>query len=222
MRRFLTSELPDTGQFVVLSAERSHHLLRVTGIAPGESVELFDGHGDCCRAELVGVDDGLARLRVCERLDTPVAPTSVHLVVAQTRAAGLDTVIRMATELGVRAVTVVHAERCVAKGDKRGRWLRIAESAAAQCGRSDVPTIHAPQPLSVALQSTTGPRVICVPGAPVCRHEGEEITVLVGPEGGFSGAEVEAAMQCGWKPVGLGLAVLRADTAAVAAVVHHI
>jgi len=221
VRRFLADSLPDAGQLVVLSAERSHHLLRVTGIGPGESVELFDGKGVCCRAELVDLDEGLARLRVHERLDPAPTPASVHLMVAQTRATVMDTVVRMATELGVEAVSVVHSERCVAKGNKRDRWLRIAESAAAQSGRAAVPTIRGPQPLMLALQSVTGPRIICVPGVPSSRVAGEGITILLGPEGGFSEAEVASAIRCGWEPVGLGSTVLRADTAAVAAVVQY-
>ena len=221
MRRFLADSIPDAGESIVLTAERSHHLLRVTGIGPGESVELFDGQGVCCRAELVEVEDGLARLRVHERLDSAPTLVSVHLVVAQTRATVMDTVIRMATELGVEAVSVVHSERCVAKGNKRDRWLRIAESAAAQSGRANLPTIREPQPLMMALQSATGRRIICVPGAPSSRVVGEGVTILLGPEGGFSEAEVASALRCGWDPVGLGATVLRADTAAVAAVVQY-
>ena len=221
VRRFLCENLGAVGEIVVLSDERSHHVLRVTGIAPGEEVELFDGLGGACRARLDGVEGGRAHLQVVELVATPPIESNVHLVLAQTRASVMDTVIRMVTEIGVEAITVVHTERCVAKGDKHERWTRIAEAASAQSGRSNVPTIGPPIPLNQALMAMGGRRFVCTPGSVVRARPSGPVTILVGPEGGLTEGEVDQAETAGWVRAGLGETVLRADTAAVASLVRY-
>ncbi len=221
MRRFLCQNLGAVGEIVVLSDERSHHVLRVTGIAPGEEVELFDGLGGACRARLDGVEGGRAHLQVTEVVAAPPVESNVHLVLAQTRASVMDTVIRMVVELGVEAITVVHTERCVARGDKHERWTRIAEAASAQSGRSNVPTIGSPISLNQVLVAMGGHRLVCTPGSVVCAQPTGPVTILVGPEGGLTDAEVQQAETAGWVRAGLGPTVLRADTAAIAAVVRY-
>lgn len=220
MRRFATSHVPAVGEFVSLELEVSHHLLRVTGIAPGEQVELFDGTGVTAVAELCDVQEGCARLRVVAYREPEKGRTRLHLMVAQLRANSLDTVLRMSTELGVTDVTVIQSERCVARGDKRDRWVRIVRSAAAQSGRTEWPTIHPPCALEQVLslpKDVVG--VVCDP----CATEVLERTIgstrlLIGPEGGWTDQELAEASNAGWLMRGLGKGVLRADTAAVAAI----
>jgi 16S rRNA (uracil1498-N3)-methyltransferase len=221
MRRFLAKELPQEGECLTLDSAGSHHLLRVTGIAPGESVELFDGSGRSCRAELVSVEDGEAVLRVLKYLDLAVSSRHVALVMAQLRASSMDGVLRMATELGVSKIQIVQAARCVAQGDKRDRWTRVVTAATGQCGRADVPALPAPLGLDQVLSEAQGTRLICVPGAPVVTAPKGDVVLLVGPEGGFSDAEISQATALGWVSVGLGASVLRADTAAIAALVRY-
>jgi 16S rRNA (uracil1498-N3)-methyltransferase len=217
----LTESVPAVGELVRLSEDVSHHILRVTGIAPGETVELFDGSGLACSADLVEVDDGVAVLKVTALTGSTEGPHSVHLIVAQTRANTLDTVLRMATELGAASVQVVQAERCVAKGNKRDRWLRIVQAAAAQCGRTRIPDVKVPTSLMEAIESAEGRRLVCAPGAALAEVRVGDVTLLIGPEGGLSEAEVTAAQASGWVLAGLGNTVLRADTAAVAAMVRY-
>jgi 16S rRNA (uracil1498-N3)-methyltransferase len=222
VRRFATNHVPAVGEFVHLDADVSHHLLRVTGIAPGERVELFDGSGVTAVAELCSVENGLAQLRVLEHRSTVAVSNSLHLMIAQLRANTLDTVLRMATELGVTDVTVIQAVRCVARGDKRERWNRIVQSAAAQCGRSSWPTIHRPTDLQSVLEIPIGAvGWLCVPGTPeVSSTVVGAQRLLIGPEGGWTEKEVLSATENGWRSMGLGSTVLRADTAAVAAIVR--
>ena len=220
MRRFVTNDVPAVGEFVCLDEEVSHHLLRVTGVAPGEQVELFDGVGAGAVAELCDVQGGLARLRIVSLKNTECGSHPIHLRVAQLRASTLDTVLRMATELGVTDVTVVHSERCVARGNKQERWLRIVRSAAAQCGRVDWPKIHMPCDFSAALQLDEGVvGIMCDPNSPTSLSASESaVCLLIGPEGGWSDSERRQAVDAGWTLRGLGTHVLRADTAAVAAI----
>jgi 16S rRNA (uracil1498-N3)-methyltransferase len=209
------------GEQVLLDASASHHLLRVTGIAPGEAVELFDGDGRCAEAILVEVRDGLAVLEVKALKQAAARGDTVHLVLAQVRANTLDGVLRMVTELGVSSVQIISTERTVAKGDKRDRWQRIVASAAAQCGRSDMPEVYPPSTLGEVMNGPTGQRLVLCLEAGVVERTGDSVTLLVGPEGGLSEAEMASLVEAGWTPAGLGERTLRADTAAVAAVVKY-
>jgi len=221
VRRFLAPEIPAEGGLVRLGKDVSHHLLRVTGIAPGEEVELFDGSGLSCRAELVGVTEGVAQLKVTELLETQVLLRQIHLVLAQTRANTMDTVLRMVSELGVASIQVVQTHRCVAKGNKIDRWVRIVQSAAAQSGRTVVPVLHPPVAFEDLIARVEGTRLICAPGSSVGTPVSGDITLLVGPEGGFTAEEIDQAVAGGWGLVGLGDTVLKADTAAVVAVARY-
>lgn len=199
----------------------SHHLLRVTGIAPGERVEIFDGQGAGAVAELVDVQGGLAVLRVLHHQSQMGEGGRVHLVLAQTRANVLDATLRMVTELGVSSIQIVGSERCVAKGDKRTRWQRIIESAAAQSGRLTIPELREPTSFSLVLGERSGSKIIFAPGAASIPKPAGDVHLLIGPEGGLSDEELLQAEDAAWVRSGLGSTILRADTAAIAAVARY-
>lgn len=221
VRRFLVPGVPSAGELIALDETTSHHLLRVTGIAPGESVEIFDGTGEAAEAALVKVEEGAAVLNVLRRWSDAKAAHATHVLLAQTRAQVLDGTLRMVTELGVSSIQIVHMARCVAKGDKRERWSRIIASAAAQCGRTVLPELRAPDTLSGALEGREGACLVMVPGSPAQRPSQGAVHLLVGPEGGITPEELAHVEEAGWTPAGLGSTVLRADTAAVAAVARY-
>ena len=218
MRRFWVSHLAAVGQEQRLGHQESHHLLRVTGVAPGEEVELFDGLGGRAAGVLERVEEGIAVLSVCEQLGAdPTLP--VWLLLAQLKRPAFDLALRMGTELGVAEILPVSARRSVVKGERRDRWERVLKAAATQCGRASLPGIQEPMSLQAALESLPGsiPRFLALPGAdPVPRPKGP-VAVLVGPEGGWTPEEQELALAAGARPLGLGRFTLRADTAAVAA-----
>ena len=221
VRRFLVPAVPAQGEMVALDDATSHHLLRVTGIAPGESVELFNGEGEAAEAALVRVDEGTAVLRVLRRWVDVRAGVITHVLLGQTRAQVMDGTLRMVTELGVASIQVVHMARCVAKADKRERWRRIVESAAAQSGRTVLPEIHPPADFDDVLDAREGARLVMVPGAAGAEVGSSVVHLMVGPEGGLTPEETAKAEASGWMPAGLGETVLRADTAAVAAVARY-
>jgi 16S rRNA (uracil1498-N3)-methyltransferase len=218
MRRFLADVLPEPGAEQWLARDISHHLLRVTGIAPGEQVELFDGNGGTVVARLVGVEAGLARVQGVSVLQQD-APTPVFLLAGLMRQGPFDTTVRMATELGVTTLVPVLCRRSIARGERVDRWERIARAAATQCGRSDVPTVENPGTLAAAIGSVPAGfhRLVCVPGAPVGHAPAGPLAVLLGPEGGLTPDEVGLAGDHGFEPFGLGPTVLRGDTAAATA-----
>jgi 16S rRNA (uracil1498-N3)-methyltransferase len=221
VRRFLVPGVPPEGELIALDEATSHHLLRVTGIAPGEAVEIFDGAGEAAEAALVKVEEGTAVLNVTRRWSDEKAKHTTHVLLGQTRAQVLDSTLRMVTELGVSSIQIVHMARSVAKGDKRERWLRIIASAAAQCGRTVLPDLHDPDSLLGAIQGREGVRMVMVPGAKAQRPTQGAVHLLVGPEGGITPEELVQVEAAGWSRAGLGSTVLRADTAAVAAVARY-
>jgi 16S rRNA (uracil1498-N3)-methyltransferase len=138
--------------------------------------------------------------------------------------------VQKATELGAARIVPFAAERSVVRLDRdRGeerarRWRRIAEEAARQCGRADVPDVAAPLPLDAAL-ATLAPGAVPVVfhpgGAPLAALAAPGpagVAAVVGPEGGLTGGEVAACERAGALRAGLGPRVLRAETAAIVAV----
>ncbi len=218
MRRFPSGPLVSVGQRIVLDAATSHHILRVTRVARGELVELFDGVRSCA-ARLVDVSDGDA---VCELVDPPkTTPVAVRLglALALLKGPAFDLSLRMATELGVTDIWPVHAKRSVVKGDKADRWMRIVEGAARQSGRAVVPTLHGAMPLNALLDAIPDgwAKVACAPIATASPPAGRPVVVFIGPEGGWTDKELAALVEGGATLSSLGAHVLRADTAVAAA-----
>jgi 16S rRNA (uracil1498-N3)-methyltransferase len=153
------------------------------------------------------------------------------LLSAVPRGPRMDFLVQKTAELGVARIVPVLTERSVARPDaeagRRARWQKIAQEAARQCGRADVPAVDAPVSL---------PEALALPGLPERRlalFEGEKgrslaaalagaaptpTALLVGPEGGFAAPELAAATGAGFEPVGLGDRILRVETAAIVAV----
>ena len=216
MRRFRVERIAER---ITLDAAGSHHLLRVVGIAPGETVEVFDTAGAVARAQLVGVEEGAAVLAVIERVAASALPQR-WLLVGVVRPAAMEIVLRMGTELGLDHLWPVWTERTVRRAsERRERWVRIAESAAEQCGRATVPTIASPRPLAEALADVPcADRFVALPGVSGrAVPPAGDAAIVVGPEGGLTPREVEGAEALGFRAVTLGPHTLRTETAAIAA-----
>jgi 16S rRNA (uracil1498-N3)-methyltransferase len=218
MRRFRSPALPGPDLELLLDEAASHHLLRVSGIAPGERVEVFDGAGAAATAELVGAQGGRAVL-VQRGPVRREAPREIILLIGLSKHAAFDTLLRMATELGVWRIQPFEAARSVVRGERVARWERIVEAAAAQCGRADLPEVRAACSLAEALRALPpdGERRVLVPGAAGLPPPAPPCVLLVGPEGGLDPREVEAALAEGFQAEGIGSTVLRVDTAVAAA-----
>lgn len=216
MRRVHVASLP-TEAGGVLDAERSHYLLRVLRLPRGTRVLAFDGAGEEVEAEIADISEGRATLRAAgpPRAQEPSAP--LHLVLALPKGPAMDLAVRMATELGATDIHPVLAARSVATGDRVDRWERVAEAAARQCHRADIPRIHAVVPLARSFDMGGVERRIALPGAPALPVTDGPVAVWVGPEGGWTSAEIDQALAAGCAPTGLGRWVLRADTAVAAA-----
>jgi len=205
----------------------------VLRLRPGDHIVLADGAGGQFAAvlESVGRDEAIAR--VLAPLDAPPL-TRVTLFQSVLKSAKMDLVVQKATELGVRSIVPVLAERCVAKVDgsnretKLGRWRRVAAEAAKQCGRASVPEVCAPLDMDGAAAKMGD-----YAGSIVFWEEAKEaslvdalggvdaeggVAVLIGPEGGLTSHEVATLKEAGAVCAGFGDLVLRSETAAIAGV----
>ncbi len=222
MRRFLQDPLPDEGE-LLLGEASSHHLLQVAKLARDSELGLFDGKGREATAILIGADDGRARVRIVGPIRQARPERRVHLVLAVLKGDAMAHALRMATEAGVTTVWPVLTQRTIPKGDKGERWRRIVQSAAQQCGRADLPEVMPAGALPHQLEQLpeVDQRFVAAPGADAAPAEGRSVAVAIGPEGGWTGHELQLFEADGWQPLGLGRWVLRADTAAAVAV-HHL
>ena len=221
------------GQFenhsiVTLTNEQRHYLLSVLRLRPGDRLIVLDGCGKGWVASL-GSADEVALLAPCA-FETELAQ-SVHLVAALPKT-GFDEVVRCCTELGVARITPVISARTILKpsANKLKRWQKISTEAAEQSERAFVPTIHEPIKFENYLKDldSGSSHYLCAARAK-SRHllnllgerspstqASEELSFYVGPEGGWTDAEIEQAIAKGIETVSLGKSILRAVTAAIA------
>lgn len=216
-----------TADTVSLGRETTHHITRVLRMQTGDALEVFDGKGCAADGTLIEVAKHAATVRIGTVTSTPPLAPHITLVQALIRPQPMDWVIRKATELGANAVQPVLTSRCVARTKERPeRWAKTVISAAEQCGARWLPDV---QPIRTwdewgatteswdavylcALTSSARPLRDGVRGA---RTVPERVAVLVGPEGDFTGEEMEAAIGQGAQAVSLGPLTLRAETAAL-------
>lgn len=215
------------GQSVALAPAQAHYLFSVMRLGPGDAVALFNGRDG---EWLAGVEAAGKRAGtlVCREQSAPLRlPPDLWLVFAPLKKARTDFIVEKAAELGVRRILPVATEHTGAERINRERLQAHAVEAAEQCGGTFVPEVAALVPLRQLLGRWDPARRIlwcdearagaaATPDGPAAASG--PWAVLIGPEGGFSAAER------GWLaglpfvvPVGLGPRILRADTAAVAA-----
>jgi 16S rRNA (uracil1498-N3)-methyltransferase len=219
------------GQSLELPAGAARHV-QVLRLQPGAHITLFSGEG----GEFGAVVERMGRSDVAVRVEShrPIERESareLHLAAAMPANERMDWLVEKATELGVSSIQPLMAERSVLRlsGDrarkKQAHWQAIAVAACEQCGRNRVPAVHevadlrswlasgavgTPRRLLLSLRAEALALRDAAPG-------NDAALFLTGPEGGWSNAEEEAALAAGFRPVTLGTRVLRAETAALAA-----
>jgi len=245
--RFHVPDLDPTAARVAVPDEEAEHLVRVLRLSAGAEVEVFDGHGGLWHAEVIETGKRSAWVRPLEPVAAaPEITIPISLVISVLKADKMDDVVRDAVMLGARSIYPIVSERSeislstVEKSQRVARWQRIAVSSAKQCGRAVVPVVEAAQtwPAYLAVPSSDV-RLICVeptayPAESPANSVGppfmggrvspvQEIPkpasahVIVGPEGGWSPAELAAALAAGAVPISLGGRTLRADAAPLVA-----
>jgi 16S rRNA (uracil1498-N3)-methyltransferase len=216
-----------TGAEVALDEAQRHYLRNVLRLGSGARLALFNGRDGEWWGEIAELGKHAGTVRLAEQRRTPRAEPDLWLVFAPLKRARIDYLVEKATELGVAALLPATTERTVVERLNLERLRAHARDATQQTERLTVPELHAPAPLHAILTGWPAERrlLACVESgeappiaAQLARERAGPWAVLIGPEGGFSDSELDALRKLPFVcAVGLGPRVLRADTAAVAA-----
>lgn len=229
-------DAPDSveADVVTLRGSTAHRLTRVLRLRRGDPVEVIDESGGRLLFTTllrVGAESVEAVVERWQPLGEEPPPTVV-LYASLIRATRFDWMVEKVTELGVHTIVPVRATRSMASGEgheRFARWRRLVTEASEQCRRPRRPIVERPADLGELLAAAAPANSLRIFASeaeqrrrvqelvrPDCRPD--RVEILVGPEGGFTEAEAEAARRHGWEPVTLGPRPLRSETAAIVAV----
>jgi 16S rRNA (uracil1498-N3)-methyltransferase len=204
------------GGRAVIKGVDAAHLTRSLRARPGEEIQVVDPNGWLLTVRLESVS--VKRVEgaiLAEQEHRPEPTRRVVVAISHLPAVSLELVLSRCTEVGAYAFHILQAERSVARGGRPERWQTIVREAAMLAGRLRVPTVAGPSPLEELLHEQANP-VMLVRGAPKelsAMPMSGEVTLLIGPEGGWTERELATVET----HAGLGPRNLRADTAAIVA-----
>jgi 16S rRNA (uracil1498-N3)-methyltransferase len=224
-RRFFVDEI--RGGSAELRGEEARHLTRVLRVEPGQRFELSDNR----HAYLAEIEEARGErvvFRIVETLPTAASPVSVTLCASIVKFDRFEWIIEKATELGVDRILPVDAARSEkglfdASRKRSERWQRIARESSQQSRRVRIPEILPAVRFAQCLAQGAAHRYFLDEAvAPPLLSEipaerADSVALLIGPEGGWVDTERQLAIASHWQPVSLGPLVLRAETAACAA-----
>jgi 16S rRNA (uracil1498-N3)-methyltransferase len=211
---------------IALDREQGHYLAHVLRLVPGDAVHVFNGRDGEWLAYLATVSKKLVSVRCERRLRDVSPPPDVDFLFAPLKHARLDYLVQKATELGVRRLRPVITARTIAERVNLDRMAANAIEAAEQCNLVFVPDVVAPVKFETALAAwdTTRALIYCDETALIAdplealKPLKTPVAVLIGPEGGFTEEERQHLKSRTFvTPIALGPRIMRADTAAVAA-----
>lgn len=239
MQRFFVEKID--GDIIEISGSEAHHVKNVLRKKKGDAVFLFDGKGNEYKAEIERIGGLEIILKIVTKTKKDMEPKiKINLYQSIPKLKKFDFIVEKSTELGVsKIIPVVSARTQIAQikdtdytDRKIKRWRKIALAAAKQCGRTVIPEISVITNFQDAVKSVSicknlSESVSIIPWE--CEQKNTLKTVLkslnfsipqalnlfVGPEGGFSNAEIERACKCGVIPVTLGKRILRTETASI-------
>lgn len=236
MPRFFidAGQISPDGTTALIKGEDARHISRSLRMRAGENLTLCDGYGTDIAAVISQISADTVALSLGER--TPCeseAPYRAVVYQALVRGERFDAVIQKSVEFGAASIVPVATARSTVRlsaadtQKKLARWQRIAAEAAMQCGRGVIPAVTSPMTFDEAVQSAAGVRLFCYEEertvhlrdalAAAETEEGgaaREVSVFIGPEGGFTPEEAETARASGAFSVSLGRRILRTESAA--------
>lgn len=216
-------------QSLKLDDKASHYLAHVLRAKSGDLLTLFNGQGGEYKAVIDRLDKKAVTVKIQSFDEREVeSPIQIHLAQGVARGEKMDTIVQKSTELGVASIIPLITERCNVRLDKEREAKRrehlqaVAVSACEQSGRNRVPTVTAFADYQQWLSSSQATlKFVLSPhvnNALPDLKNAESILLLIGPEGGLSDNEVNAAIKHGFIPLNLGPRVLRTETASLAAI----
>jgi len=223
------------GDTALLSGTEAGHMLRSLRLSVGDSFYAFDEEGNRYRMRILETTSRSLRAEVLETAPPEPPPdVEITLLVGLPKADKMDFILEKATELGCSRVVPFRSSRTIPRLDGREarrkilRWERVALAAAKQCGSGRVPEIPGlvSFPEAIAIGARSAGRIVLYEGvgrfglarALAGMETADSVSLLIGPEGGFSEEEVREAESAGFVRTGLGQRILRVETAALAAV----
>jgi 16S rRNA (uracil1498-N3)-methyltransferase len=228
---FYSEQLAEPGATLLLTGDEARHAAAARRLHDGDTLWLFDGHGGIARATLrrIAARGRTLELRIEERRSEPPPRPALHLACALPKGDRQQVLLDMATQLGMTRFTPLDCARSVVRSgaNSPARWRKICLEACKQSRRLYLPAIEenstAPDVARRAVAEASQvwlahPAAQAVSITAAINQPVNDVTLLVGPEGGFTETEIEQAVAAGAKPLTLGASILRIETAAVALV----
>ncbi|HIB75385.1 MAG TPA: 16S rRNA (uracil(1498)-N(3))-methyltransferase [Gammaproteobacteria bacterium] len=219
----------EIGKVLILIQDSSKHLVNVLRKKEGSLIELFDGKGSSCTAEIISSQKKRVKVKLVEELvfqDRKGIKISLGQSLIKTEPFSFS--IQKATELGVASISPLYTERTVIKlnsnsiKSRKARWQSIATHACQQCGENWLPEINEIQRLEDWAQAVKAKhKIVLYPNAETKLSSltfDDSVAIAVGPEGDFTDSEINLLTEKDFLPVKLGERVLRADTAVISVV----
>jgi len=236
VRRFLVDPAPSDSGPVKLTGSQAHHALRVLRLKPGDTVFLIDGQGHEWKARITAAARDMVELEIVEaRASLKESPLDLTLGLVVLKASPMDLAVQKGTELGLKRLVPLYSSRSAVRlnhsqAEKRlAHWRKIALEALKQCqrgwpveikplaGLKDFLSEASEADLKLMLyeeeRKTATPRLKELLSR---KPKPKSVWALIGPEGGFTSAEVDLAREAGFEALGLGPRVMRSETAALA------
>ncbi len=214
---------------ITITGEQSRYLSLVLRAKPGEQLTIFDGTGRryICRMNSVHKKEVIAE-KIREETYSAESPVSIILAQGIPKGDKMDLIVQKSTELGVKKIIPIITEHSQVRATgKTERWRKIALAASQQSGREKVPDMAEPVDFKEFIEGRTADHKIIFSAEEKKQNLSKtlnsfqsvkEITLLIGPEGGFSKDETRAAIQKGFASVSLGPRILRTETAPITAI----
>ena len=212
---------------IKIVGEDVSHISRVLRMAAGDKIIVCDGEGSDYDAVITSITKTEVVAEITGKYVCHAEPCiNVTMFQALPKQGKMEYIIQKNTELGINKIIPVYTKRCVVKpSDKTERWTKVAESAAKQCGRGIIPEVLPTVTFDEAVKQMKEYDLALMPYE--CEEknglkkvlqsaEYKNVSIFIGPEGGFDLKEVETAINAGVKTVTLGKRILRTETAASA------
>ena len=234
MRRFYHPLPLTANSSISLPSTIQHHWVTVLRASVGDQAVLFDGRGGEHLAELIQIDKKSAQVKLLDFNPDNRSPAyAVTLGLVMSKGDRMDYAIQKATELGVAQIQLLTSERCEMRlkyerdQKKIEHWQAIAIAACEQCGLNLIPQVLPPNSLETWCEANTDPLKLVLAlqqqHSPLPQQLPQQVSLLIGAEGGLTEAEIQHSEQHGFVRWQLGERVLRTETAPVAAlaVLHY-
>ncbi|MFA6308727.1 MAG: 16S rRNA (uracil(1498)-N(3))-methyltransferase [Clostridia bacterium] len=239
MSKFFINKSDITGNIIIIAGEDVSHIKKVLRLKVGNNLTLCDGNSMDYNCVIEKIDEKAVTLRImCTSFSDTEPKINVTLYQGIPKSDKFDYIIQKSVELGVKSIVPIITERTVVKIEnesdgikKAARWQKIAYEAAKQSNRGIIPKVELPIAFSKALEQINNYQLKIIPYEKenkidlksvlneyiinVSENKGLDVSVIIGPEGGFTEEEVEKAKEKGVQSVTLGPRILRTETAGV-------